>query len=69
MALLTADQAAEYLNVTPRFVRRLTSERRVPFVRLGRHVRFDTRDLDEFIAAGRCEPPRRLRSVSRRPAG
>lgn len=53
--LLTVDQAAEYLTVTPRFVRRLIEERRIPFVKLGKFVRLQTTDLDEFIAAGRQE--------------
>jgi excisionase family DNA binding protein len=68
--LLTVDEAAVYLNVTPRFVRRLVQERRIAFARLGRHVRLDVRDLDEFVAAGRVEEaPRRLRMVPGRPAG
>ena len=69
MALLTVDEAAAYLSVKPRFIRRLISERRIDFVRLGRHGRLEERALDDFIAAGRVERPRRLRSVSRRPAG
>jgi excisionase family DNA binding protein len=69
MALFTVDEAAAYLNVTPRFVRRLIAERRIGFVKLGRHVRLEERALDEFVAAGRCEAPRRLRMVPGRPAG
>jgi excisionase family DNA binding protein len=63
--LLTVDQAAQRLNVSPRFVRRLISERRVAFVRLGRHVRLATEDLDAFVAAGRSDvlAPRRLRAI------
>ena len=69
--LLTVDEASARLNVAPRFVRRLISERRVPFVKLGRHVRLDAADIDELVERGRVEPPRRLRAVgneaSRRP--
>ena len=53
--LLDVDAAAEYLSVTPRFIRRLVAERRVPFVKLGRHLRFDPSDLDRFIDAGRVD--------------
>jgi excisionase family DNA binding protein len=53
MALLTIDEAAERLATKPRFVRRLIAERRIPFTKLGRHVRIDAADLDAFIAAGR----------------
>ncbi len=47
--LLTLDQAADYLNVTGHFIRRLTHERRLPFVKVGRLVRIRRRDLDEFV--------------------
>jgi excisionase family DNA binding protein len=67
--LLDVRGAADYLNVAPRFVRRLVQERRVAFVRIGRHIRFDVRDLDQLVAAGRVEVPRPLRAVPRRSAG
>ena len=38
-----------------RFVRRLVFERRIAYVKLGRHVRITARDLDAFIRAGRVE--------------
>ena len=62
MALLSVDQAAERLGTTPRFIRRLTSEKRIPYVKLGgSHVRIDEVDLDAFIAAGRVEAsPRQM---------
>lgn len=53
--LLTIDEAATYLSVTPRFVRRLLDERRIPKVKLGKFVRLHRDDLDAFIAAGRTE--------------
>lgn len=53
--LLDVDAAAQYLSVTPRFIRRLVAERRVPFVKLGRHLRFDPADLDRFVEAGRVD--------------
>ena len=53
--LLTVEQAAERLGTSVRFVRRLVAERRIAYVKIGRHVRIATRDLDAFIAAGRVE--------------
>jgi excisionase family DNA binding protein len=38
-----------------RFVRRLIFERRIAFVKVGRHVRIATADLDAYIRAGRVE--------------
>jgi len=37
--LLTVAQAAERLNTSERYPRRLIEERRITFVRIGRHVR------------------------------
>ena len=49
------DGAAEHLCVSPRFVRRLVAERRIAFHKVGRLLRFDVRDLDDFLDAGRVE--------------
>jgi excisionase family DNA binding protein len=51
--LLTVEEAAERLGTSTRFVRRLVFERRIAFVKVGRHVRITLADLDAFIAAGR----------------
>ena len=53
--LLTVEQAAERLGTSARFVRRLVFERRIAYVKLGRHVRISSRDLDAFIEAGRVD--------------
>ena len=45
---LSPDEAAEYLNVSVGFIRRMASERRVRHYRLGRFIRFDPADLDAF---------------------
>jgi excisionase family DNA binding protein len=57
--LLTPQEAAERLGTSLRFVRRLVFQRRIPYVKVGRHVRIATSDLDTFIAAGRVEARRR----------
>lgn len=63
--LLTVAEAADRLNTTPRYPRRLIEERRITFVKIGRHVRIPESALDEFIAAGTVEP---LRTALRRAA-
>jgi excisionase family DNA binding protein len=45
---LSPNEAAEYLNVSVGFIRRLASERRVRHYRLGKFIRFDPADLDAF---------------------
>ena len=54
--LLTVEAAAERLSTSPRFIRRLIAERRIEFVRVGRHVRISESVLAEFIEAGRVPP-------------
>ena len=54
--LLTVEMAADRLSASPRFVRRLIAERRIEFVKLGRHVRITEAALSEFIESGRVEP-------------
>ena len=51
--LLTTDDVAVMLGTGPRFVRRLVTERRIPFIKVGRHVRFTASDVADFIEAGR----------------
>jgi excisionase family DNA binding protein len=57
-------EVAEWLNTTPRHVRRLVSERRIANVKLGR---FHPDDMAEYVAAHRVEAARpaagRLRAV------
>lgn len=54
---LTIPEASEYLNVSERFIRRLVAERRVPYYKLGKFVRFRRRDLDAYLSSGRVERP------------
>lgn len=58
--LLTVDQAAEFLGTTPRHVRRLVEERRIPFIKLGSgraaRLRFDQSRLDGWLDAHTVEP-------------
>lgn len=48
--LLTIDQVAEFLGVSPKTVRRLM-RRGLPSVRFGRLVRFEQRDLLRWVEA------------------
>jgi len=53
--LLTIDQLADRLSITPRHVRRLIAERRIPFVKVGRLVRFDPADIATWINERRTQ--------------
>jgi len=56
--LMDAAQAAQYLGVTIHAIRRWTSEKRIPHIKLanGSLVRYRQQDLDDFILAGRVMP-------------
>jgi excisionase family DNA binding protein len=47
--LLTIDQLAERLGVSTRHVRRLVAERRVPFLKVGKFVRFDPAEIWDWL--------------------
>jgi excisionase family DNA binding protein len=51
--LLTVAQVAERLNVSERNVRHQIFRRRIGIVKVGRLVRIDERQLEEFINDGR----------------
>ena len=53
--LLTVEQAADRLGTSMRFVRRLIAERRIAYIKVGRHVRIAEADLSRFVAGGRIE--------------
>jgi len=50
------DEAAVFLGCTPGTLRVWVSKRRVPFVRVGRLVRFRRKDLEEFLEQNRVLP-------------
>lgn len=54
--LLTVAQVADLLGTSERFPRRLIAERRIVFVRIGRHVRISESALREFVSSGVVQP-------------
>lgn len=49
LPLLDVTGLAERLGVSERFVRRLVAERRIPFLKLGKFVRFDPRAIESWL--------------------
>ena len=47
---------ADYLDVAPDTVYTMVSQRRIPFVRVGRLLKFDPRAIDTWIAANSVMP-------------
>ncbi|MER7373994.1 helix-turn-helix domain-containing protein [Streptomyces lanatus] len=54
--LLTVHQVAERLGTGVRFPRRLVEERRITFVKVGRHVRIPESAVDDYVTANTVEP-------------
>jgi excisionase family DNA binding protein len=51
--LLTIDQLAERLGITVRHVRRLVAEKRLPYYKVGRLVRFDLAEITTWLGTRR----------------
>jgi excisionase family DNA binding protein len=54
--LVDIESIALYLGVRVRHVRRLVAERRIPFVKWGRLLRFDPETIDRWIAEHGVDP-------------
>ena len=54
--LLTKREAADRLNVGPRFIERCVDQRRIRFVRVGRFIRIPESAIDVFIDDGTVDP-------------
>ncbi|MFJ5805064.1 excisionase family DNA-binding protein [Streptomyces sp. NPDC093093] len=61
---LSVVQVAELLGTTVRFPRRLVEERRITYVKVGRHVRIPESAVQAFITANTVEPRRRRLGVA-----
>lgn len=54
--LLTVQEAARYLSVSVSTLYGWVWQRRVPFVKIGRALRFDSGDLGAFVEANKQSP-------------
>ncbi len=57
--LLGVDEMASWLGVEVGFIRRLIAERRIPFVKIGKYVRFDPEEVALWIDGQRVDPEQR----------
>lgn len=56
--LLDLDAVAQVLGVTRRHMQRLVSEKRIPYFKVGRFVRFDPAELNIWLDHHRVPPER-----------
>ncbi len=52
-SLLSIEQLADWLGVTDRFIRRLVAERRIPFLKIGKFIRFDATEIEPWLDSQR----------------
>ena len=50
---LNVSEAADYLGVNERFIRARRNDRTLPVLKMGRLIRFDPDDLDQYLADSR----------------
>lgn len=67
--LLNIDEVAAHLGVTTRHIRRLVAERRIPYLKVGRFVRFDPAAVAVWLDGARREPGDFWQGVPRRHTG
>ena len=48
---LKVEQVAELLNVSPRHIYKLVQDNQIPHVKIGSAVRFDSKDISDWIGA------------------
>jgi excisionase family DNA binding protein len=53
--LIGVEDLAAWLGVDVVFVRRLVAERRIPFLKIGKYVRFDPDEVAEWINRQRVD--------------
>ena len=51
----SVSEAAEHIGVSARQMRQLVYDRKIPFHRMGKFLRFRVTDLDAYVAANRFE--------------
>jgi len=51
--LMNVKEASEFLNINPYTLYNWVSQKRIPYVKLGRRTLFDLNDLEEFISSNK----------------
>ncbi|MBN2416791.1 helix-turn-helix domain-containing protein [bacterium] len=54
--LLNTDEASDLLGIKPWTLRAWVSQRRIPYVKIGRCVRFNRQALEEYVQQNTIEP-------------
>lgn len=55
--LFTPKEVAEYLAVSPKTIYKWSFQGRVPYLKLGKTLRFDLKEIDEWLKGHRGRQP------------
>lgn len=55
MRLITVEELAEYLNLNPHTIYLWVEQGKIPFIKIGRMVRFDLIEIEEWLASKKTE--------------
>ena len=56
--LLNIEQVGQYLDLSVHTIYRMVSQRRIPFVKMGRLTKFDRQEIDRWISQRSVKPLR-----------
>ena len=54
--LLTPDQLADFLNISKTTIYRLIDSRKIPFYKIGGSIRFDKKDIMNYLQESKINP-------------
>jgi len=54
--LLTVEELSKRLKVKPKYIYELTSQKAIPFYKIGRFVRFDPQEIDQWLECHKVNP-------------
>ena len=55
MRLITVEELAKYLNLNPHTIYMWVEQKKIPFIKIGRMVRFDLIEIEEWLTSKKTE--------------
>lgn len=55
MRLITVEELAKYLNLNPHTIYIWVEQRKIPFIKIGRMVRFDLLEIEAWLTSKKTE--------------
>ncbi|MDD5044936.1 MAG: helix-turn-helix domain-containing protein [Candidatus Omnitrophica bacterium] len=55
MRLITVEELAKYLNLNPHTIYMWVEQKKIPFIKIGRMVRFDLIEIEEWLISKKTE--------------